>query len=101
MPFCTKCGNEVANTDTFCNKCGTSIQEIPAEGAGTKVNQVAYAVLAILLGGLGIHKFYAGKIGMGILYILFCWTAIPGIIGLIEGIIAVTKKADANGNIYI
>lgn len=53
MPFCPKCGNEVANTDTFCNKCGTSIQEIPAEGAGTKVNQVAYAVLAILLGGLG------------------------------------------------
>lgn len=52
-------------------------------------------------GGLGIHKFYAGKIGMGILYILFCWTTIPGIIGLIEGIIAVTKNADANGNIYI
>ena len=44
-------------------------------------------VLAILLGGLGIHKFYLGKIGLGIVYLLFCWTGIQAIIGLIEGII--------------
>ncbi len=50
-------------------------------------SKVAAGVLAILLGGLGIHKFYLGKIGMGILYLLFCWTYIPAIIGLIEGII--------------
>ena len=43
-------------------------------------------VLAILLGGFGIHKFYLGQIGLGILYLLFFWTAIPAIIGLIEGI---------------
>ena len=36
---------------------------------------------------IGAHKFYMGKIGMGILYLLFCWTAIPGILGIIEGII--------------
>ncbi|MCM3744035.1 NINE protein [Sporosarcina luteola] len=43
--------------------------------------------MAIFLGGLGIHKFYLGKWGWGILYILFCWTYIPSLIGLIEGII--------------
>jgi TM2 domain-containing membrane protein YozV len=43
------------------------------------------------LGGLGVHKFYLGQIGMGILYILFCWTSIPSIIGLIEGIIYLTS----------
>ena len=42
-------------------------------------------VLAILLGGIGVHKFYLGKIGMGILYLLFCWTGIPAVIGLFFG----------------
>lgn len=44
-------------------------------------------ILGIFLGGLGIHKFYLGKAGMGVLYLLFCWTAIPAFIGFIEGII--------------
>ncbi|MDE5654076.1 MAG: TM2 domain-containing protein [Clostridia bacterium] len=50
-------------------------------------NKYVAGILAILLGDLGIHKFYLGKIGSGILYLLFCWTGIPAIIGLIEGII--------------
>lgn len=49
-------------------------------------------ILGIFLGGFGAHKFYLGKTGMGILYLLFCWTYIPGIIGLIEGIIYLTKS---------
>lgn len=50
-------------------------------------SKVTAGVLGILLGGLGIHKFYMGKIGMGILYLVFCWTYIPAIVGFIEGII--------------
>ncbi len=50
-------------------------------------SKVAAGLLGIFLGGLGIHKFYLGKIGMGILYIVFCWTYIPALIGFIEGII--------------
>lgn len=49
-------------------------------------NKIVAGVLAILLGGIGIHKFYLGKIGLGVVYLLFCWTGIPAIIGLIEGI---------------
>lgn len=49
-------------------------------------SKVVAGVLGILLGGLGIHKFYMGKIGMGILYLVFCWTYIPAFIGFIEGI---------------
>ncbi len=43
--------------------------------------------LAIFLGGIGIHKFYLGKAGWGIIYFVFSWTFLPAIIGFIEGII--------------
>ncbi|MCX6785914.1 MAG: TM2 domain-containing protein [Candidatus Komeilibacteria bacterium] len=42
--------------------------------------------LALLLGGLGIHKFYLGRPGQGILYLIFCWTFVPAIVSLIEGV---------------
>jgi TM2 domain-containing membrane protein YozV len=45
-------------------------------------------------GGLGIHKFYLGRIGQGIIYLLFCWTFIPMLIGLIEGIVYLTMTDD-------
>ena len=50
-------------------------------------SKMAAGLLGIFLGGIGVHKFYMGKIGMGILYLLFCWTGIPAIVGFIEGII--------------
>lgn len=45
------------------------------------------AVLAIFVGGLGIHKFYLGKTFQGVVYLLFFWTCIPTIVALIEGIL--------------
>lgn len=41
-------------------------------------------LLAFLLGGLGAHKFYLGQTGMGIVYLLFCWTFIPSVIAFVE-----------------
>ena len=43
-------------------------------------------VLAIVLGGLGIHKFYLGKYGKGLVYAAFCWTLIPAVLSIAEGI---------------
>lgn len=40
-----------------------------ASSGGGK-SQVVALILAILLGGIGIHRFYLGHIGMGILYLL-------------------------------
>jgi TM2 domain-containing membrane protein YozV len=55
-------------------------------------SRVAAGLFALLLGGIGIHKFYLGRIGQGVLYILFCWTFIPALIGLVEGIIYLTMS---------
>lgn len=58
------------------------------------------AVLAILFGGIGIHKFYLGKPMQGLLYIFFSWTFIPLIIGIIEGIIFLTMSDKSFENKY-
>jgi TM2 domain-containing membrane protein YozV len=45
------------------------------------------AILAFFLGGIGVHRFYLNQIGLGFLYLLFCWTLIPSIIAFIDFII--------------
>jgi TM2 domain-containing membrane protein YozV len=57
------------------------------KGAYFLKNKIVAGVFGILLGAFGIHKFYLGQVGYGILYLLFCWTGIPSIVGLIEGIL--------------
>lgn len=45
-------------------------------------------ILALLLGGAGVHKFYLGNWGIGIIYLVSCFF-IPGVsavIGVIEAI---------------
>ena len=44
-------------------------------------------LLALFLGGLGIHHFYLGHYGRGILYLIFCWTGIPAILGVVDALI--------------
>lgn len=55
-------------------------------------------LLALFLGGIGIHKFYLGRGGQGILYLIFCWTFIPAVIAFIEAIILLTMS-DADFNL--
>jgi|TARA_Y100001001_G_scaffold77103_1_gene75014 TM2 domain-containing membrane protein YozV len=59
-------------------------------------NFVATLLLAILLGGLGVHRFYVGKIGTGIVMLLTfgglgIWTLIDIIM------IAVGNFKDSSG----
>lgn len=65
-----------------------------------KVNKWIYFILAFFLGGFGAHKFYS-KNNIGYLYLIFCWTGIPGVIGIIEGVSALLKKEDEAGNIVL
>ena len=114
---CPQCGAPIDSGATECKFCGEKLavqqvqqpqtvyvqqpqpqvvsqQAAPQQVYMTGINpawpvksKVVAGILAIFLGGIGVHKFYMGKIGMGILYFLFCWTGIPACVGFIEGII--------------
>lgn len=49
-------------------------------------NKTLAGVLALFLGGIGAHKFYLEQPGQGLLYLVFVWTFIPAILGLIEAL---------------
>ncbi len=44
------------------------------------------AALSILLGSFGAHRFYLEQNGLGLVYLLFCWTLVPTVLGVAEGV---------------
>ena len=52
--------------------------------------------LALLLGGVGAHKFYMGNTVLGIVYILFSWTLIPAIVSFVEAFTIAGKVGEYN-----
>jgi len=93
--FCSSCGAIIKKEAEVCPKCGVrrkTASETHTVSSPKRIkSRVTAAVLAFLLGGIGVHKFYIGKIGLGILYLVFVWTYIPMIIAFIEGIIYLTS----------
>lgn len=70
-------------------------------------NKIAAGICGILLGGLGIHKFILGYTGAGVtmllITVLTCGLAgcVIHLIGLIEGIIYLTKSDEEFVRIYV
>ncbi len=52
--------------------------------AAVQKDEVLGVLLAFFLGSFGLHHFYLKQNGLGILYLLFFWTGIPGLLGFIE-----------------
>ncbi len=77
-------------------------EQIP--GADKKI---VAGILAILLGGLGIHKFYLGYQKAGVIMLVVTLItcgfggAVMGIIGLVEGITYLTKSDEEFVATYI
>ena len=74
--------------------------------AGSK-EKLPAGLLAIFLGGLGIHKFYLGYTKAGVIMLLVSLltfgigATIMSIIGLIEGILYLTKTDDDFNQLYV
>ena len=119
--YCDKCGVKV--NGTTCYNCGNNFEDYTDdinqnEDNGFNSNQnysnnynnvvrrpksrIAAGILGILVGGLGIHRFYLGYIGIGIIQIvvtiLTCGAG--SLWGFIEGILILcgtTITTDADG----
>lgn len=87
--FCYACGAAIDPRAEICPKCG--VRQKAASGGKSRI---AAALLAFFLGGLGVHRFYLGNIGLGFLYLIFCWTFIPSIIAFIEFIVFLVMSDD-------
>ena len=94
--FCKHCGEKIALDAVMCVKCGRQVEELKGANnqsgqpnivitntnantnTNTNINSGAMkkeknkwvaVCLCFFLGFIGVHKFYEGKVGMGILYI--------------------------------
>jgi TM2 domain-containing membrane protein YozV len=55
-----------------------------AQMSAWQKDEVVGVLLALFLGTFGAHHFYLRRPGLGILYIIFCWTGVPTIISFVE-----------------
>lgn len=102
---CQRCGQQNQPTAQLCARCGTSLVPpmqyqpppplAPADVSGKKL---AAGICGILLGNLGIHKFVLGLTTEGVIMLVITLATcgigglVTGVIGIIEGIIYLTKS---------
>ncbi|WP_046004625.1 TM2 domain-containing protein [Pseudoalteromonas rubra] len=101
--FCSDCGAVIKAKAEICPKCGVRQSAPPGALGSTAANgksRVAAALFAFFLGSFGAHKFYLGQVGLGVLYLFFCWTFIPALISLIEFILFLTMSDEAFNQKY-
>ena len=107
--YCASCGKELPAQAAFCPACGaaaTGATNAAHGGASTQGNlrpypsrsgvdvsqksRLAALLLCLFLGWLGVHRFYVGKVGTGVLMIftfggLGIWTLIDLIMIIVGG----------------
>ena len=62
--------------------------------AGRGKDKTTAGILGILLGGFGVHQFYLGSVGTGVILIVatLVTCGIGAILGLVEGILLLTMS---------
>lgn len=103
MKYCSHCGAEMHDEAVLCVKCGCAVGNVQVPGTAAVVDPnvspksgVTALLLCFFLGGLGIHRFYVGKIGTGIVQLFTL--GLCGIWSLIDLIVIATGNfTDADG----
>lgn len=87
--FCDRCGTDLSNVinqsqpatgnqynqpptsenSSYFTTAGSNVPPKPKDPNPSEKSGVVALVLLIFVGYLGVHQFYVGKIGMGILYL--------------------------------
>ena len=116
--YCTKCGAINDDMAQFCTNCQSPLTPVSsgyqpmqsvhpgamtdwkAMGADKKI---VAGILGILVGGLGVHKFILGYTTEGLIQIAISviTCGVGSIIGLVEGIIYLTKLDEDFVRTYI
>ena len=108
--FCKHCGQQIDKDCVVCPVCGKPVEDLKSsqqpvvinntnantnsvdvkmENRGTEKNKWVAFVLCLFLGLVGAHKFYEGKILVGVVYI---FTAGLFFVGWIIDLIAILMK---------
>lgn len=109
MKYCQRCNTQFPNSMQFCPQCGsplTYVQQTPPPYGNTSGSYYAQndafapsgpegksrgvaGLLAILIGSLGVHYFYLGKVGAGLLTILLSLITcgLWSVVTLVQGIL--------------
>lgn len=115
--YCTKCGAQNDDLSQYCSNCQAPLGAAPGYQPMQSVNpgavtdwkamgadkKVVAGILGILLGGFGVHKFFLGYTTEGIIQIVitFVTCGAGSIIGLVEGILYLTKSDEDFVRTYI
>jgi TM2 domain-containing membrane protein YozV len=117
--YCTKCGATNDDLAQYCSNCQAALS--PVVGGGYQPMQsvnpgamtdwkamgadkkMAAGICAILLGWLGVHKFILGYTQEGVIQLVLglLTCGLTNIIGIIEGIIYLTKSDEEFVRTYI
>lgn len=120
--YCTKCGAINDDMAQYCTTCqaplspvNTGYQPMQSVNQGALTDwkalggdkKILAGILAIVLGGLGIHKFVLGYTTEGVIMLLISvlscgmLAVIPSVIGIVEGIMYLTKSDEEFVRTYI
>ncbi len=114
--YCTKCGAQNDELAQYCANCQAPLPTVgyqpmqsvnPGQMTDWKAlgadKKLVAGLTGILLGGFGVHKFILGYTTEGIIQIVITLVTcgIGSIVGLIEGIIYLTKSDEDFVRTYI
>ena len=86
---CPQCSNKIGLNIVTCPQCQTvqGFEAFSGVDPDIRIKNQRFAIwFSVLFGFLGVHKFYLGQHLKGSLYLVFCWTFVPMIIGWVDAV---------------